>query len=134
MQTLHRDLRNAIILKNAAFGLFCGVIWAYWFINFLTWTHSSLIGCTGKSKPGSYIDKQSRSKLQRAIAVRWHISKPQDSAVLLAGSKKIKKLSLAERLFLVEESATKWPLCKSREAGRCEPPQRNSYSCRLIGV
>lgn len=44
-------------------------IWTHWFRNFLMWMQSSLIGCIGKNKPGSYIDKQSHNKPQEG---KWN--------------------------------------------------------------
>jgi len=40
------------------------------------------------------------------------------------GTSRSKKFSLAERLFLEEKPASKWPLCKGRETDKGEPPRQ----------
>lgn len=78
----------------------------------------------GKTSLGAIQISNHTTNFREAIARKWHISKPQDSAVLLAGNKEIKKILPAERLFLEEEPASEWHLCKGREADKGEPPHQ----------
>lgn len=94
----------------------------YWFINFLKWMHSDLIGCKGKNKPESSIDKKPHNKLQGgncrpmayvqatglSCSAGWEQDDREDTLQLVLG----------------QESPNKWTMCKGGEPEEGQHPRR----------
>lgn len=81
-----------------------------------------LISCNGKNKPESSIDKKPHSKLQggncRAMA------QVQATGLSCSAGREQDDRGDTLQLFLGEESANKWPMCKGGEPEKEQDPHK----------